>query len=134
MAHTMTPKRRAALRKAQLASARKRRGKGKGKLAAANRTISKQKRRVAVVAATGGLALAAAGVAGAMYARKTAGGGPKAPKHNYSHNSPANVQRRRQLKMKRNAVNSLNKQQNHILSSTKRTRSALANKNHVWQL
>lgn len=31
MAHTMTPKRRAALRKAQLASARKRKGKRKGK-------------------------------------------------------------------------------------------------------
>lgn len=37
--HSMTPARRAALRKAQEASARKRRGKGKGKLAAANRQI-----------------------------------------------------------------------------------------------
>jgi len=42
--HTMTPARRAALKKAQAASARKRRGKGKGKLAAANRkTDSKGK-------------------------------------------------------------------------------------------
>jgi hypothetical protein len=39
-AHRMTPARRAALKKAQAASARKRRGKGKGKLAAANRKIS----------------------------------------------------------------------------------------------
>lgn len=37
--HSMTPARRAALRKAQAASARKRRGKGKGKLAAANRQL-----------------------------------------------------------------------------------------------
>lgn len=76
MAYKMTPKRRAALRKAQLASARKRRGRGKGKLAKANRS-STRNRRIAVVAATGGLALAAAGVAGAMYARKTASGGPR---------------------------------------------------------
>lgn len=38
-AHRMTPARKAALKKAQAASARKRRGKGKGKLAAANRKI-----------------------------------------------------------------------------------------------
>lgn len=78
-----TAKQKAALRKAQLASARKRRGKGKGKLAKANRTASRA-RKVAVVAATGGLALAAVGVAGAYYARKTAGGGPKAKKINHS--------------------------------------------------
>lgn len=42
--HTMTPKRRAALKKAQMASARKRRGKGKGKLAAANRAADSQRR------------------------------------------------------------------------------------------
>lgn len=41
--HTMTPKRRAALKKAQMASARKRRGKGKGKLAAANRRADKNR-------------------------------------------------------------------------------------------
>lgn len=39
-----TAKQRAALRKAQLASARKRRGKGKGKLAKANRKYSQKKR------------------------------------------------------------------------------------------
>lgn len=47
--HTMTPARRAALKKAQMASARKRRGKGKGKLAAANRKAdsrSSRKRRI----------------------------------------------------------------------------------------
>lgn len=38
--HVMTPARKAALKKAQAASARKRRGKGKGKLAAANRQLS----------------------------------------------------------------------------------------------
>lgn len=80
-----TAKQRAALRKAQLASARKRRGKGKGKLAKANRSATRS-RRIAAVAATGGLALAAAGVAGAYYARKTAGGGPKAPKLSYGMN------------------------------------------------
>lgn len=72
-----TAKQRAALRKAQLASARKRKGKGKGK----SRSTA---RRVAVVAATGGLALAAAGVAGQYYLRKTIGGGPKQPKMNHS--------------------------------------------------
>ena len=42
--HVMTPARRAALKKAQAASARKRRGKGKGKLAAANRKLSAKSR------------------------------------------------------------------------------------------
>lgn len=77
-AYRMTAARKAALRKAQAVSARKRRGKGKGKLAKANRSASRNK-RIAVVAATGGLALAAAGVAGTYYAKKTAGGGPKSP-------------------------------------------------------
>jgi hypothetical protein len=76
MAYRMTAARKAALRKAQAVSARKRRGKGKGKLAKANRSASRNK-RIAVVAATGGLALAAAGVAGTYYAKKTASGGPR---------------------------------------------------------
>lgn len=47
-AYRMTPARRAALKKAQAASARKRRGKGKGKLAAANRknTISRKRKAI----------------------------------------------------------------------------------------
>lgn len=56
-AHRMTPARRAALKKAQAASARKRRGKGKGKLARANRKGRNYKR--AAIAA--GLVVAAAG-------------------------------------------------------------------------
>jgi hypothetical protein len=44
--HTMTPARRAALKKAQMASARKRRGKGKGKLAAANRAADSKKNKM----------------------------------------------------------------------------------------
>lgn len=51
-------KQRAALRKAQLASARKRRGKGKGKLARANRSVSRYKR-------TRNLLIGAAAVGGA---------------------------------------------------------------------
>lgn len=46
--YTMTPARRAALKKAQAASARKRRGKGKGKLAAANRAADSRKRRASI--------------------------------------------------------------------------------------
>lgn len=42
--HVMTPARRAALKRAQRASAAKRRGKGKGKLAAANRKIDSAKK------------------------------------------------------------------------------------------
>ena len=57
MAYRMTPARKAALRKAQAASARKRRGKGKGKLGAANRR-ARRNRNIAL--ATGGLAGAAA--------------------------------------------------------------------------
>lgn len=59
--HRMTPARRAALKKAQLASARKRRGHGKGKLAAANRK-SRRNARIAV----GVGAVAAAGTIGAV--------------------------------------------------------------------
>ena len=54
-AHSMTPARRAALKRAQAASARKRRGKGRGKLAAANRKYdgrSKKSRRGLKVAGT----------------------------------------------------------------------------------
>ena len=120
MAHTMTPKRRAALRKAQLASARKRKGKRKnwsdgvkGGLAgvrrAGNANYGKVKgprtkyrkginaRNVSAAAAVVGL-----GAIGAAFAYDY---------HNH----------RKRVKA-------------HILSSTKRTRSALANKNHVWQL
>lgn len=57
MAYRMTAARRAALRRAQAASARKRRGKGKGKLAAANRRATRNKR---IALAAGGLAGAAA--------------------------------------------------------------------------
>jgi hypothetical protein len=56
MAYRMTAARKAALRKAQAASARKRRGRGRGKLAAANRRATRNKR---IAVATGGLALAA---------------------------------------------------------------------------
>lgn len=63
MAYKMTAARRRALRKAQAASARKRRGKGKGKLAAANRRAVRNKR---IAMATGGLAGAAA-LAGYKY-------------------------------------------------------------------
>jgi len=64
--HTMTPARRAALKKAQAASARKRRGKGKGKLAAANRKVDSRSSRkgkivrYAIAGAGGALAAAAA--------------------------------------------------------------------------
>ena len=61
----MTSARRAALRKAQKASARKRRGKGKGKLAAANRR-ARRNRNIAM--ATGGLALV--GTAATTYAAR----------------------------------------------------------------
>ena len=54
MAYRMTPARRAALRRAQAASARRRRGKGRGKLAAANRRATRNK-RIAIAAAAGGL-------------------------------------------------------------------------------
>lgn len=55
--HRMTPARRAALKKAQMASARKRRGHGKGKLAAANRRATRNRN---IALAAGGLAGAAA--------------------------------------------------------------------------
>lgn len=55
-----TARQRAALRKAQLASARKRRGKGKGKLAKANRSI-RRGRRVSYGAAIVGGALVGLG-------------------------------------------------------------------------
>ena len=55
-----TAKQKAALRKAQRASARKRRGKGKGKLAAANRRATRN-RRIAI-----GAGLAAGAAIGAV--------------------------------------------------------------------
>jgi hypothetical protein len=67
-AHRMTPKRRAALKKAQAASARKRRGKGRGKLAAANRAAGPRS-RVKRHLSRHGLSYAAVGVfAGAVAA------------------------------------------------------------------
>lgn len=60
--HVMTPARKAALKKAQAASARKRRGKGKGKLAKANRKNTSLKRVLAYAAVGAGVALAAHGV------------------------------------------------------------------------
>jgi hypothetical protein len=73
-AHTLTPARRAALKKAQAASARKRRGKGKGKLASANRTIDRNRGKKGFVKrnrkklAYGALAVGA--VAGATHVKK----------------------------------------------------------------
>lgn len=60
--HRMTPKRRAALRKAQAVSARKRKGKGKGKLAAANRSNNRLRtglKTVGTAAAIGAVAYGA---------------------------------------------------------------------------
>jgi hypothetical protein len=59
MAYSMTPARRAALKKAQAASARKRRGKGKGKLAAANRKngISRKRKMIGYSAVAVGYGL-----------------------------------------------------------------------------
>ena len=72
--HVMTSARKAALARAQKASAAKRRGKGKGKLAAANRaTDSKRKRtgKISVKKAVGHLAVGLAfGAAGAYLSRK----------------------------------------------------------------
>ena len=91
MAAVRTARQKAALRKAQLASARKRRGKGKSK----NRKRN-IRRRVALVAATGGLA-GLVGASGVYYARKLGKGGPKAPKAskvNHSTRSTASTRRR----------------------------------------
>lgn len=60
-AHRMTPARRAALKKAQAASARKRRGKGRGKLAVANRKYSRLKKTVKYTAIAGAVGAAAVG-------------------------------------------------------------------------
>ena len=59
MAHNMTPARRAALKKAQMASARKRRGTGRGKLAAANRKNMRLKRNIKRTAIAAGAVTAA---------------------------------------------------------------------------
>lgn len=66
-AYKMTPKRRAALKKAQAASARKRRGKGSGKLAKANRSNTRLKKAMKYTAIGVG---AAAAVGYGVYARK----------------------------------------------------------------
>lgn len=82
MAYRMTPARKAALRKAQKASARRRRGKGKGKLAAANRR-ARRNGRIAVIA--GGAALAvgagAATYSNRDYLKKQAAKNPHIRKH-----------------------------------------------------
>ena len=57
--YRMTPKRRAALKRAQAISARKRRGKGRGKLASANRRITRQKRVAVAIGALAGIGAAA---------------------------------------------------------------------------
>lgn len=57
--HVMTPARKAALKKAQAASARKRRGHGKGKLAAANRKNASLRRTLTYTAVGAGVTLAA---------------------------------------------------------------------------
>lgn len=77
--HAMTPARRAALKKAQMISARKRRGKGKGKLASANRTLDRRRRRAGIAAGVIGATLVAGGAAyaGRSYVKKVASGGPK---------------------------------------------------------
>lgn len=80
--HRMTPKRKAALRKAQKASARKRRGKGNGKLAAAHRRARRNARiAVGINAGLAGVAMAAVG--SAYYTRKVASGGPPSKKISY---------------------------------------------------
>ena len=122
--HVMTPKRRAALKKAQTVSARKRRGHGKGKLAKANKTISRQ-RKVALVAATGGLALAAAGVAGHYYVRKTAGGGPKQKKINHGTSKVAGHTSNAPMMTRHNALRVVSQTRSNLTtgfdSSTRRT-------------
>lgn len=60
MAYRMTPARKAALRKAQKASARKRRGKGNGKLAAAHR---RSRRNAKIAIAANGVILAGSAAA-----------------------------------------------------------------------
>lgn len=156
MAKARTAKQRAALRKAQLASARKRRGKGKGKLAKANRSATRSRRMAAV--ATGGLALAAAGIAGAYYAKS------RKPKSNYfgkytgstvvGQNKSKTGSRRSGASLSRSKAGSLTvtqgtrrtrqrnrRRRNPSLSgvmnsgmSTKAVLRALNNPNYVWDL
>ena len=78
MARPMTARQRAALQKAQAASARKRRGKGKGKLAAANRKYDKRSKRGRKALKYG---LAAAAVGGAAYGGHKARSIHKRKKH-----------------------------------------------------
>ena len=77
-AHNMTPARRAALRKAQMASARKRKGKPNPRLKAAHAKARKRGRRIgqaAVVVAAGGTAYAAYKHRGAIKAKSHAAKG-----------------------------------------------------------
>ena len=77
--YRMTPKRRAALKRAQAISARKRRGKGRGKLASANRRITRQKRVAVAIGALAGIG-AAAYLGNKHRGRLTKGSGPSASK------------------------------------------------------
>lgn len=65
--HNMTPARKAALKRAQQASAAKRRGKGKGKLAAANRKLGKRKTGFTKMAVVAGVSASIAAVAASKY-------------------------------------------------------------------
>lgn len=69
--YRMTPKRRAALRKAQAASARKRRGKGKGKLAAANRSNNRLRTGIRVASTAAAIGAVAYGAHRAYGAAKS---------------------------------------------------------------
>lgn len=95
MAYKMTPARRAALKKAQAASARKRKGKKNSTLAKAH---ARSRRNAKVIAATGGLALAAAGVAGAYYAQPNRKGNKKPNYDNARKEARNRINRRRALR------------------------------------
>ena len=71
MAYRMTPARRAALKRAQAASARKRRGRGKGKLAAANRSNARLRKAVKYASVGAGFGtIAAVSVGHAVVTRR----------------------------------------------------------------
>jgi hypothetical protein len=100
--HAMTPARRAALKKAQAASARKRRGKGKGKLAAANRKASRRRglstgQKVAVGVATAGIVLNTARMAHDWHRTSQARARYKMDKEAY-HRAASNDAKRQQYR------------------------------------
>lgn len=125
--HTMTPARRAALKKAQAASARKRRGKGKGKLAVANRKYDGRNRtrnkivRYGLIGAGGALAAAAAYRIGSSRTKK---------KYVFSEARIRAISRAQGKSQERRR----NTRQNKIMSSSDKIKRALNNPNHVWQL